>query len=170
MIWPATELPIGEFLATLDEEIALLEVKRSQLAALAEALIKRDNETTEDLLKRMEATEQTQASVDQRLAGMRAKLAEAIGCPAGDLRLADLAEQLPHEQAQQLDARREKIILRGQELRQEHLKTAMMLAECSRVNRLLLDCMLPGGETVVTYGSAGADLWRSAPGLVDMES
>ena len=68
-----------------------------------------------------------------------------------------------------LDEIRQRIVELTDALRKQHLQTVLLLAECARFNRLLLESILPGGEMVMTYGTGGSDLWRSGTGLVDTE-
>ncbi len=170
MIARSTESLIDELLAVLDEEIELLELKRSQLADLSEALVTADDEIVEELLEQIEQTEQTQTAVDMRLKVVREALAGAFGYEdIKELRLSVLAVELPEAQASAVDDRRRRMAEQVGKLRRQHLQTAMLLVECSRVNRMMMECISPSGETVATYDATGTNLWRSGAGLVDKE-
>jgi len=75
MILPSTELPFGELLAALDQQIDLLEAKRSQLADLFDGLIARDEEAVEAVLERIERTERLQTAAESYLSRVRGELA-----------------------------------------------------------------------------------------------
>jgi len=167
MILPSTELPFGELLAALDQQIDLLEAKRSQLADLFDGLIARDEEAVEAVLERIERTERLQTAADSYLSRVRGELARVIGGEGRKLRLLDVIEQLPPEQSRALADRRGRIVELSDSLRRQHLQTVLVLGECARINRLLLESILPEGESVMTYGTGGSDLWRSGTGLVD---
>ncbi len=170
MIVRSTESLIDELVAILDEEIDLLEQKRSQLADLSEALVSADDEATETLLKQIEQTEYTQTRVDIRLRDVRKALAGVFGYDdARALRLSVLVSELPDTQASAVDDRRGRLARQVGKLRRQHLQTAMLLVECSKVNRMMMECLLPAGETVTTYDAAGTNLWRNGAGLVDKE-
>ena len=169
MIARTNESLISELLTVLDEELELLATKRSLLSDLSEALIGRNDEDTERLLEQIEQSEQAQASLDMRLKAVRESLADVFGCDARDLRLSRLVAELPDDQARKVDSRRRKMTGQVEALRRQHLQTVLMLAECARINRMLLDSMLPAGETVTTYDAAGMNNWRSGAGLVDKE-
>jgi len=169
MISPGDSLPIDELLAALDEQVDLLERKRSQLAELSAALIARNDDATERLLGELEQTEAVQRAADMRLGAVRSAVAAALGAAAVHVRLAELIEYLPSAQAAAVRQRRQHIIRKAAALRAEHLRTVLHLAEAARINRLLLESLLPGGESVVTYGARGSDHWRPEAGLVDTE-
>lgn len=170
MIVRSTESLIDELLAILDEEIELLEQKRSQLANLSEALVSTDDAATEALLKLIERTEHTQTRVDLKLQDVRKTLAGVFGYDdAKALRLSVLVTELPDAQASAVNDRRERLAQQVGNLRRQHLQTAMLLIECSKVNRMMMECLLPAGEAVTTYDATGTNLWRNGAGLVDKE-
>ena len=170
MIVRSTESLIDELLAILDEEIELLEQKRSQLANLSEALVSTDDAATESLLKLIERTEHTQTRVDLKLQDVRKTLAGVFGYDdAKALRLSVLVTELPDAQASAVNDRRERLAQQVGNLRRQHLQTAMLLIECSKVNRMMMECLLPAGEAVTTYDATGTNLWRNGAGLVDKE-
>ncbi len=62
-------------------EIALLELRGSQLAALSEAILQRDEARLQGLFEEMEQTQQTQAETDNKLLGLRKALGDILVCP-----------------------------------------------------------------------------------------
>ncbi len=170
MISSGMDSLIDELLGALDDQINVLELKCSQLAGLSRALVRRDNEATEAILEEMERAEEVQASADLRLVAVRGTFAEALGCEVEKLKLSRLVAELPPRWARATDHRRRRIVDLTGKLRREHLRTAMLLSECARINRMLLESLLPVGEAVVTYGVEGMNLWRAETGLMDTES
>jgi len=156
--------------ASLDEQIDLLDLRRRQLAELGEAVVANDNDLLEKLLQEIEDAQGRQAAADRRLREARAAVAEAMGCAASQVRLGELAESLKGPQRTDLERRRSRIIDLSGQLRREHLKAAVLLTECSRVNRMLLACFLPRSQSVTTYTNSGPSRWREGAGLVDTES
>ena len=51
----------------------------------------------------------------------------------------------------------------------QHLQTAMLLNECSRINREMLECIMPGNSTVTTYGQNGTKSSHLGGRLIDTE-
>ncbi len=170
MIARRTESLIDELVVILDEEIELLELKRSQLADLSESLVAADDEAVEALLEQIEQVERTQTATDLKLETVRGALAGVFGYDdVKALRLSVLVAELPDAQALAVDDRRRRMAEQVGKLRRQHLQTAMLLVECSRINRKMMECILPAEETVATYDATGTSLWRSGTSLVDKE-
>ncbi len=161
---------VDQLLELLDEQVRLLEEKRGHLRDLSSALIDRDESATESVLERMEDTERRGGEADCRLHRVRQSLGENVGCPAESLRLTALIPLLPAEKGRLLRLRRDRIAEQADHLRREHLRTVMLLNECVRINRMLLETLVPGAGSVTTYGTGGADFWSWQTGLVDTES
>ncbi len=166
---PGMESLIDELRSVLDGEIELLVAKRSQLVKLSKAMVDRDDDTTESLLAEIEQTEVVQASVDKRLRAIRKSLAGVFSCEVRELKLSSLIARLPDKQAAAVEHRRQLIVDLAEKLRTQHLQTALLVTECAKINRMLLESMLPACETVVTYGAEGTSRWQSETGLVDTE-
>lgn len=172
---PSGQAMIGELLGLLDEEIVLLDLRRRQLEALSEAIVVRDNDRLEGLLEEIERTLEVQTSTDGKLKALRAALAEKMAGPGGvplrgeEVRLSALAQRLEGEQPQALEDRRRQIVQLAGELRTQHLRTAILLTECGRINRMLLEAIFPRSQSVTTYSEGGSSSWRPDTGLVDAE-
>jgi len=161
---------IGELTTVLDEEIGLLERRCDQLRDLAEATLQRDDDGLEALLDRVERALETQAATDLKLQALRNALADAFGWSIPQMRLARLIEELPGRLAAEISYRREQILLLSERLKDQHVRTALVVSECARINRLLLESFFPEGRRVTTYSSTGASSWGLDTGLVDVES
>jgi flagellar biosynthesis/type III secretory pathway chaperone len=155
----------------LDEESRLLELRRSQLDSLCGAVVDRDDEAVGRLLEQIEQARALQTSADAKLQSVRGHLAKVLGVPPSGMRLSVLVDRLEGPVRYELARRRERIMDLAARLQREHLRAVMLLNECARINRLLLESLLPGAETVTTYGRGGgrAD-WRGGASLLDAES
>jgi hypothetical protein len=160
----ARELP-----ALLDEQIALLTLKRSQLEALSTLLVQRDEDPMERLLAQMEQSQALQADTDLRLSALRSALADELGGPADSVRLGALLEYLPQGLRESVAFRREQIADLADQTRRQHLQTSLLLMECSRINRLLIEALFGQTRSCQTYDPSGAAAWQSDAGLVDAE-
>jgi hypothetical protein len=160
---------VEKLLGSLDEEIALLEEKTVQLASLRRAMLDRDDQAMAAVLTEIEQDQRRQDSVDLRLSAARRAMANAMGIPAGQLRLSRLIDELPPAEAASVDYRRQQILLLAERARKQHLETAILLHECSRINRMLLEGLFPQNQSVTTYGQGGSDTWRPESGLMDTE-
>mgnify|MGYP006280410803 CR=1 FL=1 len=154
----------------LDEEIALLTRRHGQLRELAGAIAARDDEPMERLLAEMEQLQQVQAATDRRLRHARRALAACFACDASELRLSRLIDRLSGEDRGRIEWRRRRIMVLVEDVRREHIRTAMLLTECARVNRELMETLFPASTPVTTYGTSGRESWRPHTGLVDTES
>lgn len=159
------ELLVG----ALDRELELLDRRGGQMERLREAIVKADDATMEPLLAELAAGEVEQKQVDAELGRLRAA-ASLVLCPEGPvLKLSELAKCLPEEAWRQVERRRLAIVQKIRELRQRHMETAILLAECSRINRVLLETLLGSGRMVVTYDARGGHHRQTDARLLNAE-
>lgn len=158
-----------ELLALLDEEIRMLHLRKAQFDELYDLILHHNEPRMEALLDEMTCAQQDQTQLDTKLKALRTLFAKAIGCQERELRLLLLAKYLDPPYGTELQYRREQIILLAEQLKRKHLDTAMLLSESARVNRILLEGLLPSSEPVTVYGTNGTKPWRSSSGLVDAE-
>lgn len=171
MIGPGEECPVllDELERLLDSELELLELRRRQIEELMQAVIDRDDATLEPLLTAMGAAQRDQEQVDVKLSAVRAALAEALGVPAKQVKLATLIERAAASRRAALRMRRYEIILRMEGLRRRQLDAMILLNECARINQLLLRRLMPRTQNLTTYGARGTMLSAGGSGLVDAE-
>ena len=153
----------------LDQEIAALNLRRSQLGLLREAILQRDDEGVARMLAQLEQAQAVQSQLEGRLEALRESAAEELGLPTRQVTLSALIARLGPAQGRGLDLCRRQIIHLLKALQRQHLELAMLLRECARINRLVLEQILGGGG-VMTYRAGGRDDWRDGAGLMDMES
>jgi len=160
---------VEELVAALDEQIELLKLRRALLEGLCQAMLHRDEETVEKLLDRIEQAQPLQAAADGGLMALREELAKALRCDARQLKLSMLWQRLGAAQRQRLESRRGEVLAQAEAFRRQHLTATVVLTECARVNRLLLESLFPPSQAVVTYGTRGTEEWRAPSGLMDEE-
>ena len=153
--------------AALDEEAGLLEFRRRQLQELAVAILRRDNPRLEQLLPQVETGAALQAQADGELRAAQAALGDALllGEPH---RLARLIEALPAPLPGPLRECRQRVLRAMDDFRRQHLETSLLLVECSRINRVLLEGLF-AGESVRTYSRGGGEDWTGQGGLMNAE-
>jgi len=166
---PPDRALVAELVAVLDEEIALLIKKQSELAALADSIVERDDERLAGLLVEMQQTQQAQSATDVKLDALRNIFAERLLCRPEELKLSRIIESLDEDDRLTVDYRRQQIVVLGEQLRREHLETAILLAESARINRLLLEGLFPQSRPVTTYDIDGQKSWRPGAGLLNTE-
>jgi hypothetical protein len=160
---------VGQLLALLDEQIVLLDNRLAILKGLGQATADYDNQAMETLLVQMEQAMAAQSAHDKVLRGVRGRLAAALGWPLGDTCLSALAKVLGDDLAAQIHSRRSRIVQLVAAIRQTHMHMVLLLAECMKVNRLLMEHLFPRTQGLALYGSSGHKRWRQSPGLVDAE-
>jgi len=160
---------VRELLDVLDDEISLLNLRRSQLELLAGAMLDRDERAVGELLGDIEELAGRQTTADLKLQAVRTTLATAMGIPTEGLKLSDIVDSLPADLRAQIDYRRQQIILLIEALRTQHTETAVLVHECARINRILLEGLFRIDTTPVTYAAGGKRGWTPEAGLIDME-
>ncbi len=153
----------------LDRQIELLGARSDELDALTKAVCANDNDRMEKVLEAMEQSRQRQDQADREFKGARDKLAEHLGWQVDQTRLHRLLEMIREPQRQALAKRRQQVVVLADALRQKHRQTSMLLSECSRINSMLIDCILGKQERVTVYGAAGTQHWRGCGSLMDTE-
>jgi hypothetical protein len=167
---PITPTQIHSLEGLLDEEAALLVLRHSQLGSLCAAIVERDESAVERILDQIEQAQELQTIGDQKVAALRDELACRLGVQARALRLSALIERLPAWCQAGMLTRRRRVLDLAERFRVQHMRTVMLLSECARINRLLLEGLFPRCQAVTTYGADGSQNWRVDAGLVDTES
>lgn len=160
---------IAALQAGLDQEALLLERRLGQLRRLSEVVVAREDQPLERLLSEMEQTERLQEECDTQLQAARRELAASLRQPR-PMRLSEIIPFLPETAAGELRARRGRILELIELVQRQHLRTAVLLSESIRINRLMLQSFLPACQHVETYGAGGRQHWQARAGLLDVES
>jgi hypothetical protein len=158
-----------DLLATLDEEIVLEEAAAAHLSGLSDAVAAHDRDLVEVLSDRAMDTHARFEAVEVRRRAACASLADSLGCPRKGITLRRLARELPPEEGRALDDRRRRIEALVGQVRRQHVRTAVLLHECARVNHELLVQLFPQMESTAVYG-ADRTLRRPGGSLVDARS
>ncbi|MBM4017739.1 MAG: flagellar protein FlgN [Planctomycetes bacterium] len=161
---------LREFLAILDEEIGLQEAALRHLAALADAVAARQDGAVERLLAEADASHQRWTALGENRRAVRRRLAEALLCAPDEVTLSRLAGALPAPYGRAVADRRLRISAAAEQVRRQHLRTAVLVIEGARLSRSLLAGLAPGAAPPGTYGAAGRRPWAPPGGLVDMRS
>ena len=167
---PVTIAQVRGLEGLLDEEAALLVLRHSQLGSLCSAIIERDESAVERILDQIEQAQQLQTISDQKVAALRDELACQLGVDAASLRLSVLIEMLPPYCQAGVLTKRRRVLDLAERFGVQHMRTVMLLSECARINRLLLEGLFPRCQAVTTYSAGGSHTWQAEAGLVDTES
>jgi hypothetical protein len=166
---PGFETMVDDLLALLQKEADMLSFRHEQMCELYDVILNNDDARMESLLAEMASAQQDQTVLDEQLATIRGVLARLLELPTAELKLALLAERIDGDRRQRLREMHGVIVDRAEQLKIQHLNTALVLSEAARLNRMLLEGLFPKAGEVRTYGTDGKEGWRSATGLVDAE-
>jgi len=147
---------VDRLLSVLDKDIEHLRQGQMYLNELRSFVIKRDSSSMEGLLETIRSAADSFVVNETRRENIRRELAEELGCKTSEVNLSLLERYLAEEKRAQLKERREQLAELTKQFRQEYSKTALLLSECTRLNRMLLDVLFgncPG--TVFLYNQDG---------------
>ncbi|NLW86984.1 MAG: hypothetical protein GXY38_08940 [Planctomycetes bacterium] len=160
---------VDALLCELDDEARRLASRCQQLDDMSSALLAGDDAALEQLLSAMDTSALINVRTDGRLSDACRRLGDALGCRQQDCRLARIMERLDPSQALALSQRRESLTSLVDRLRQKHMEAALLLGECRRLNSLMLECVMPRGQSVTVYGAAGTENWQTHDANLDTE-
>jgi len=152
----AIQNKVDELLAVLDKDIQHIEESLSRLNELRSLVIKRDDTALDKLLRSIRAETDGHVGNEQQRQNVRKDLANALDCPIEQMTLSALEAILPEERKAQIIDRKAKLKTLIEQLKKEHLSTALLLSECARFNRLLFRAIFDLGKTgTVMYSPSG---------------
>ncbi len=154
---------------SLDRQIDLLGRREAELDALSESIIANDNDRMEQVLDDMARSRQCQEQADAQFQAARDELAGSLGWPAGKTRLERLLGVVGQSDRRLLAQRRRQVTGLAERIRRKHRQTSVLLAECARINRLLIECIVGPDRRVTVYGQRGTQHWRGCGSLMDTE-
>ena len=161
---------VDELLAVLDRDIQHMQESLSKLDELRSSVVKRDDATLGKLLESIQSESDNYKNNELKRQSIRKDLAAVLNCSPGQVTLSRLEAELTGTKKAQVGER--KTILRSlaEELKKEHLSTAMLLSDCARFNKLLLKSIFELGRTAtITYDSNGATRRQTDTAFVNLQ-
>ena len=151
------ENKILELLTVLDIDIAHIQQSLLRLNDLREMVVKRDNDMLSKLLGSTEASTDSYKENEIRRSVLCQQIAAGFDLDAKNVTLPDIEEIIDEPLKSKLNHKRLKLKSLVEALKGDHLSAAMLISDCARVNRMLLDGIFPGGKgREVSYSSTGA--------------
>jgi len=148
---------INEFLVCLDKDIAHLEEVLLRLDAMRTFVIKRDDVSLGELLEGIRSKSEEYQRQEARRELVLAGLAESLGFGLKELTLSGLVSFFEGDVSVEVAKRHERLIGLIVSVRKEYRRTSLLLLECARFNRELLQSILElGKHEGSTYGSDGS--------------
>jgi len=166
----AIEDKVDELLDCLDKDSRHIEQSLSQLNEIRRLVIKRDESALGRLLENIQAESDSYKKHELKRQSIRKELAHALDCNFEQMTLSALETSLPEAKKAQVTQRKAKLKLLIEELKKEHLSTALLLSECARFNNLLLKSIFDLGKIgVVYYNSNGAARRQTDMAFVNLQ-
>jgi len=161
---------VDELLLVLDEDIRHIQQSLSWLNELRSLIIKRDDASLGKLLELIRSESEGYRKHELHRQLIRKELAGALGCGLGQMTLSTLEAGLTKEKKDQVAEKKTKLHSLVKELKKEHLSTALLLSECARFNKMLLESVFNFGNTrTVYYGSNGATKQQNDMAFVNLQ-
>jgi hypothetical protein len=159
-----------ELLIVLKQESDAMALVETWLEQLRERVMERDEAALERLLKEIQAKQGLRPEPEQRRQQIRLELASALGVPFEQMTLTRLKGLLTGELQNQVSRMRDQLQSQTETLRVQHQGTVMLLADCARFNRLLLNSIFEKShQTMTTYTPRGNAQHKRSSDLVNMQ-
>lgn len=148
---------VDELLAVIDEDMCHMRENLSRLDQLRSLVVKREDANLNKLLETIRLNANSHTTNDSKRQSLRRQLAVALGCTFEQMTLTALETYLSAEKAEQVTQKKQELLVLAEKLKREYLKTTMLLSDCARFNRLLLDSIFNLRSTrTITYNSNGS--------------
>jgi hypothetical protein len=161
---------IDELLVVLDQDIQRIQDSLSRLDELRSLVVRRNDADLGKLLQSIRAESDSYRSHESKLTSLRRELADALDCNTEDVTLSKLEAVLTGDRKAKVAAKKTELRVLSEELRKEHISTAMLLSDCARFNRQLLKSVFELGEMgIVFYDSKGSTKRGITQAFVDLQ-
>jgi hypothetical protein len=159
-----------ELMSILDADATHIESTLGYLNNLRSSLIRRDESTLAQLLGDITGQQESRAAFEKRRLKFMCTAAEVLGCRTEQVNLSRLLDHLPRDVCAQITRRKAALGHLVVKLKTEYFATAMLLGECSRFNRALLDSIFGNRcKGVSTYNASGQTQRLQDSGYVAMQ-
>ncbi len=170
MTSPVIEAKTTALLTVLDEELRHLESVLSRLDTLRSLLIKRDDAALEQLLGDIRQEGDIYRLNEQKRQQLRRDLAAELGCREGELTLSRLRGCLVGGARDAAVDRQARLRTLTAQLKHQHTLTVLLLRDCTRLNRSLLQAFFgSSGRGATIYSATGTEKRPTPQALMSME-
>ncbi|HBG26603.1 MAG: hypothetical protein A2Y10_16120 [Planctomycetes bacterium GWF2_41_51] len=161
---------VSELMAVLENDIRNLEDNLTRLTELRTYIVKRDNASLQKMLERIQSESNNYKENESKRKLLRGEIAELMGCRFEQMTLTKLETELSGEQKIEAADKKLKLKALAEQLKREHLSTAVLLNDCARYNSLLLKSILEMGHArTITYSPKGYTERQSNSAFMNMQ-
>ncbi len=148
---------VDELLICLDKDIENLQKNLSNLDELRSLVIKHDDVALGQLLEKIRAESDSYKKYEINRQSIIEQLSKYFNCNIKDMTLSRLEAFVPEVKRNQIIQSKTKLKTLIGKLKKENSRTALLLSECARFNKLLLKSIFDIGNTeAVFYNANGA--------------
>ena len=167
---PEIHAQVAALLDVLDEDIQHVEASLARLDTLRKLLIKRDDVALGALLEEIRGQGESRPAVDRRRQELRRELASSLGWQENEVTVTNLLDHVTEDLGATLAERQKRLQNLIVRLKREHTLTAMLILDCRRFNRSLLQVFFgPAGQTGTTYNATGAARHPTGTTMLNMQ-
>ena len=153
----SVEAKVDELLVVLEMDIENIQQSLSLLNELRSFVVKRDDAALGKLLGVIRTKSDDYSTNELKRQRIRKELAVVMGCGVQAVTLSRLEGVLSGEKVIEIAEKKAKLKSLLKELKREYMATAMLLSDCARFNRVLLENVFEIGKTgIATYSSDGS--------------
>jgi len=161
---------ILELLIVLKQESEAMAQVKQWLEQLREGVMQHDELGLESLLKDIQTQQGLMPRLEERRQQIRMELARILEVSFEQVTLTGLLCLLEGELHHQVTRMRDLLQSQAESLRVQHRGTAMLLADCARFNRLLLNSIFETSHAqVTTYTARGHAEQKRSSDLVNLQ-
>ncbi len=156
MASPDLEVKVKALVATLNEHIGYLQGALQRLDRLRGLLVKRDDAGLEKLLADLTSEAEAYSVSERERESLRKEIADRLQCDSKKVTLTLLTQSVPLAQQNDVIECQTKLKSLIGQFKREYTLTSLLIADCTRFNRTLINAFLgQNGRGNTCYGAAG---------------
>ena len=161
---------VDELLVALDVDIEYIRKTLINLDELRSMVVKRNDVSLGRLLENVRSETDGYNSHESKRQSIRKELAAALGYGPDELTLSKLENELSGERAHLITKKKVLLLTLTEKLRNEYLATNMLLADCARLNGVLLRGIFNlCNKGTGTYNSSGTATRETDTAFVNLQ-
>ena len=161
---------IAEVIAQLDGDLLVLERRAMRLAELSAALATDDLKSLRDIACDLEDIEQEGRRVNMQRAQLRRRVGEALGVADDEVNLTLVSRHADEMDRLELGDRKERLAVALAAVEDGRVSACVVLHERARLNRAIVQSLLPQGVRHRSYSSDGqTHSISAAPAFLEVE-
>ena len=161
---------LDQLLEVLDADAEQMNRNLRWLEQLRELLVKRDEKALHRLLQHIQAQSSKHQETETRRCQLRNELARAMACSADKVTLSMLAESVCQPRSSRITEKKHTLNELAARLKREYFTTTMLIADCSRFNRHLLDTVFGFNRNKnTTYSIRGQKRQNTESSIVNLK-